>query len=128
MKKKSKKKRMNPVIKEQWLFLLESGAIDQCKDELYNNENKGSFCYLGVLCELARAHGIVSVTKHGEYYKRGDPNVFSNDSSFSELPYSVVQWAGLDKSEPTACRRSLISMNDKGKSFKEIAKVIRVGL
>lgn len=92
----------------------------------------GRFCCLGVLCDLARAAGIVKLnegTLSVWSYDEGTLNVWSYDERIVDLPEKVLRWAGL--TEPngphvTISERSgdLVHHNDAGASFAEIADAI----
>jgi hypothetical protein len=47
---------MNPEIKQKWVDALRSGKYKQGQTYLLNKEN-GSYCCLGVLCEVVGASG-----------------------------------------------------------------------
>ncbi len=107
---------MNKDIKTDWLFLLRSGAIDQGTHKLHIGEND-SFCCLGVLCELAVAHGVIE--KAGQA-----PGNSLYGGHASVLPLPVMKWAELNSNSPTVKGKYLTTMNDEGESFNEIADLI----
>ena len=101
---------MKSEIKTQWQAELRSGKYAQGKralasqhtstDEDGNTVTRNTYCCLGVLCELAKAEGVV---------ESSDPN-YTNDipygpaptdenpypqQSTSYLPQVVIDWAGL---------------------------------
>jgi hypothetical protein len=101
---------VKPEIKTQWQAELRSGKYAQGKralasrqtstDEDGNSVTSNTYCCLGVLCELAKAEGVV---------KSFDVN-YNNDvpyglapteanpypqTSTSYLPQPVIDWAGL---------------------------------
>ncbi len=113
-------KRMNQKIKTEWVALLEEGSLKQGGEQLYNKNTK-AYCCLGVLCEMARAEGVV--TRVGETYKSKKDG---GDMCYDLLPDAVMDWSGISSCDPTPQRHksSLSAMNDGGKTFKQIAKVI----
>lgn len=104
---------MNEVIKEKWADALESGEYNQTQGVL---RDENGFCCLGVLCDLAVKEGIIPEPNLvsgalSTYYR------YAGDSTF--LPQEVKEWARYPKT------LTLIGMNDRGNSFKTIAKYIR---
>lgn len=112
---------MRKDIKAKWIKALRSGKYAQGKGQLHTGDK---FCCLGVLCDLhAKATGQ---TWDGARY----------DGEDLMLPISVANWARLPKkyrgsaSDRTDVyfsdeHESLSELNDGGKSFKEIAAVIK---
>lgn len=118
---------MNQDIKRKWVEALRSGEYKQGKGALRDQDD--NFCCLGVLCDLASKEGVVSVSNsyvESVYDYDGD----GGESSWSELPYSVTEWAGLESENPRidyphAPVISLAELNDIVKAtFAEIADVI----
>lgn len=120
---------MRQDIKEQWVNALRSGVFRQGRRYLAKD---GGYCCLGVLCELAYRDGVV--TERVEFGD-GDNSAVVYDGHLFALPGSVMEWAGLDDSNPFAPepdrgrpenypRRPLSAMNDNGKTFTYIADVI----
>lgn len=127
---------MNPEIKAEWIERLTNGEREQGRSFL-NNKTDGTYCCLGVLCEMAEEAGVVTSTLH----QTADPDdrdrvidVADFEGFYAIMPKKVVEWAGLDLDEfrgigyveqvglgPSEC---LAGMNDSGKTFEEIAKVI----
>jgi len=118
---------MNQRIKDEWVAMLRYGGLKQCQGSL-TDSNKGSFCCLGVLCEMARAEGIVKLNENDSYYD--EHNIL--DKKNGSLPEAVQIWAGLDKlnspHNPTPGNYekddSLAELNDFGYTFKQIANRI----
>jgi len=119
---------MNPEIKEQWIAALESGDYPQGRLELENK--RGQFCCLGVLCDLAVKAGVIerflkfTGTEERVAYGLGD------EVSYTSLPPAVRNWAGIETTflpdQIGSCwSRSLEGLNDEGKTFYEIALVIK---
>lgn len=116
---------MNEEIKAKWLEALRSGRFLQGTGQLkYQNTMDGPFrhCCLGVLCEVLN---VKSMPVPGEV------SMISFEGNTSYLPFSVVERAGLLTGDPTipvpspdAPTTPLSDLNDNGKSFEEIAKLI----
>lgn len=121
--------KMYQNIKTDWVALLRHGGLKQSKGKLYRTK-VGSFCCLGVLCEMAKAEGIVK-EENGRYYEAGTEISLSwQNSSANYLPECVVRWAGLPHHNPTphGCDDTLAKMNDEGSTFKQTADIIEKGL
>lgn len=118
---------MDKKIKKKWVNALLSEEYNQGKNTLHDT-NKDTFCCLGVLCDLAVKDGLdISVqtmttgnTKYGK--------------ATNYLPPEVQEWAGLGSENPTVAidstggRDSLANLNDRDKSFDEIAQLIKENL
>jgi hypothetical protein len=108
---------MNPEVKKQWIEALRSGEYKQCASSLKLTDSKATsrYCCLGVLCDL---HSKATNTPWDEdvyLYHRAD------------LPDAVLEWSGLiqyGSSVGFADEASLITLNDSGNPFTEIADVI----
>jgi hypothetical protein len=109
-------------VRAKWVAALRSGKYKQGKYSLRSNYD--NYCCLGVLCELAAQEGIAKRTG-------GTHENFRYDDHNTNLPESVIRWAGLsdrsggyvkdDVNNPT----SLMSDNDgHHKDFNEIADII----
>ena len=111
---------MNKEIADKVVKELRNGNNKQGKGSLRNFEDE--FCCLGVMCMIAVEEGIIKKprknTKTGEYE-------FGEDKKTGTLPQAVVEWAGV-KSAYVAIPDggTLMSLNDSGKTFEEIADVI----
>lgn len=108
---------MNKKVKKMWIAALTSGKYKQGKGQLRSG-NK--FCCLGVLCNLhAQAHPeIAAKQKIAELYM----------GSWARLPREVIKWAELgseDGAYVTSANTTLVSDNDDGCSFPEIAQIIK---
>lgn len=110
---------MKKNIKAKWLKALRSGEYKQGRKELRTCEVGGDrFCCLGVLTDLYKKDKEIS-------WEEATGN---NPGTLNE---SVAEWAGIDieklgnvvniKRSKFSC---LSEMNDKGRSFKQIANVI----
>jgi hypothetical protein len=107
---------MKRSIARKWAAALDSGEYKQGKGRLRKGDK---FCCLAVLCNLhAQEHPEIADTqKHKSVYL----------GARSALPPEVQEWAGMNSDEGyITYNLNLMSMNDlEGKSFTEIAKVIR---
>lgn len=114
---------MNPEVKAAWVAALRSGKYQQGKNYL---ALEGKFCCLGVLCELALKHGIITThfnSENGTGYYEG---------KHSSLPNSVSAWLGVDKEiesvmvfDEDGDEQDVINLNDsKGYTFAMIADAI----
>lgn len=100
----------NKEIIKEWVAALRSGEYEQARGALkeyrefdpsrgefgeYVNLEKGRFCCLGVLCDLAERKGIV----------KGKPDVLGSTVMFDGTgglpPLSVENWAGIPAWEVT---------------------------
>jgi len=114
---------MNRKIKKQWIEALLSGEYKQTKSSLYN---RGRYCCLGVLCEIA-----------GDGYWRLVPKEERIDD---EPAWKYVHTDGMESNArlPDRLRFDLdlsiaeeyhlIAMNDAGNSFESIARYIKENL
>lgn len=112
---------MKTAIKERWCAALESGAYSQGIGYLCRN---GSYCCLGVLCDLAVKDGVLS-----SQARAGLPVCFGEvdgDGSVSTLPNVVQAWAELGSCDPQLGEYRASTWNDiKRRTFPEIAALIR---
>ncbi len=106
---------MNPVIKELWLIALRSGDYTQGIHAL--REGEGSYCCLGVLCDIHSKEKGISWRKNevGSY-------VYIKDMSV--LPTDVMEWAGLKEHNPAIAGTWLAVLNDDGRDFKYLSDLI----
>lgn len=102
-----------------WIIALESGAISQTRWEL---QNSNGFCCLGV-----------GVALYGENYQAFTENLNPNDYSYGYLAgglpsiaHKVPKWL-VDINDDFSKKYGVMlsNLNDKGKSFKQIAKLLR---
>lgn len=129
-RKKVKSPKLNKNA-EKWVKALESDNYRQCDGTLALKVDgkRVKYCCLGVACAIYQKEvGDLVRTKnrtHGYIDFDGDSN---------ELPLKVAKWLGLQTCSGEfktilyegEVVSTLISLNDSfGKSFKEIAKVIR---
>lgn len=111
---------MKPEIKQRWVAALRSGEYEQGNDFL--KTAGGQFCCLGVLCDL---HSKETGTPWTENIYA--PPFYLDERSY--LPPEVMEWAGLNQSNPVIRTPdegslSLASRNDGGSTFQEIANLI----
>jgi hypothetical protein len=101
---------MNKRVKRLWIKALRSGRFKQTGGQLCRTVIGEKFhCCLGVLEELAVAHGVIP------FYNETD----------GALDSATRKWAGLDDIDPQLgpYRKSkrAATLNDDGKSFNYIA-------
>lgn len=126
---------MNKKIKKRWVKALRKGKVNgkrivQAQHTLrVAKDDKGrvGLCCLGVLCELARAEGVVSLNK----YKDDEGPQYTYNGEFEVLPTEVAEWAGLGENNPVVYIKGqvggvcLSELNDEeNKPFKYIADKI----
>lgn len=134
--------KMNSEVKDRWIEALESGKFPQTHRTL---ADANGYCCLGVLCEVALEDEIVTKELHvgdeGIFYYEGE-----NGFASAMLPEDVWMWAGLPDENPYVLVKDVVrvigheipdfetsisssvtlaTLNDRGLSFEEIAKVIR---
>lgn len=106
---------MKKSIAKKWVAALRSGDYKQGKGQLRDTKNR--FCCLGVLCNLhAQAHPKIAAMQR-------DKDAYM--ASTGLLPQEVMDWAGM--SDEIGCLPngdSLAELNDGGKRFTTIAKII----
>ena len=112
---------MNKRFAEKWAKALESGKYKQTRGRLYNGEG---YCCLGVVCDLL-----------GAKFKKNDSElwVVGRTQEYAVLPPSIKKKLnmktangvikGFENSDGD--EESLVSFNDHGKTFPQIAKIIR---
>ena len=109
-----KKKRLTKP-QRLWVKALEDGEYRQARGQLYR---KGGFCCLGVACKLYNKEK----NKVLKYRKDGDLENFPEVRDWLGLRNESGSFsAGIEGVDAL----DLVSLNDDGSSFKEIAKVIR---
>lgn len=114
---------MNPEIKSLWVDALRSGEYGQTTGRLrhsYGEDTPSEYCCLGVLCDLYDKANMTS--------NWGGNDHFMGKGAFP--PKMVAKWAGMSAAEREGVfegdheLRDVVSMNDCGKSFSEIADAI----
>jgi len=106
---------MNKEIKTKWVAALRSGKYEQTTGQLKNSEG---FCCLGVLCEISKTETGFGISENCDE-NGGDEDICFTIQQWAELPLDSGAVVNIkDKS------RSLISHNDDGITFLEIADAI----
>lgn len=118
---------MNKEIKKLWVDALRSGSYEQGKGCL-NNADDGTFCCLGVLCDIAHEAGITSMESAESV---DDPYImYSYGGNKYALPYEVSTWAGLSSDDPVLVTKEghnfMVSyLNDQEEyTFEQIADLV----
>jgi hypothetical protein len=111
---------------EAWLQALESGEFKQTQGTL---QRRDCFCCLGVACVVAEKEGIevYRYTKESQAAPN-DGNIGDLSGCTLSAQWHVKDW--LDLYDSMGCPvdingPSLVMMNDNGKTFPEIAAIIR---
>lgn len=112
---------------QNWVEALESGEYAQGEGWLCAD---GAFCCLGVACDLAVKAGVeIAVDRRSVTTRHGDRILTSYGRIETRLPRLVMDWLGLASDDGCPAdggyADSLMVMNDGGKTFAEIAAVIR---
>lgn len=103
---------MKYSVMKKWVKALRSGKYEQGSMFL---QCKNTYCCLGVLCDIAKKEKIKVNHDNGEL----------NGMTLGDQ-FKVKQWSGLKtNSGDYNSDVSLTSMNDDGKTFKEIATFIQ---
>lgn len=100
------------TLLRKWIKALRSGQYKQGTHQLVSHD-RGKFCCLGVLADLQGA----------EFDDTDPPRLVLNGKAKGKgyyLPASMAQAAGLKNSD----QKRLGRMNDRGETFKDIAKHI----
>ncbi len=105
---------MKKDIKRRWINALLSGEYPQTQGHL---KDKVGYCCLGVLCDLYLKE------KGGQW--ESEKYTFHIGTDYALLPAKVVEWSGVDSKSPYADNASLIGENDDGKTFEQIAELIK---
>ena len=103
-------------LKAAWIAALRSGKYEQGKGRLRTNEDK--FCCLGVLCD------IVDNTKWKWGGVCNRSHLYENDIALLPSSLNKILFTDIELIR----QQTLTSMNDSGKSFKEIADYIEANL
>lgn len=127
---------MDARIKKLWVEALRSGEFQQGQSTLRYNE---LYCCLGVLCELHRRETGKGEWRRINYVGDGYMPIGQGPHLYY-LPPEVQVWAGLKEENPvlkTAAKAALAVfekeatcsyLNDRGKTFEEIAHHIEASL
>lgn len=108
-------------IRQKWVAALRSGQYKQGTCNLVTRGKKeDQFCCLGVLCDMAVRAGIIPKPE-----LPGVGNTYEYEGMTGLPSKKVREWAGLINGAGTSLEyHSLASLNDEGKTFKHIAKII----
>jgi len=107
---------MKKDVAMKWVKALRSGKYKQAKESL-QNQNENGYCCLGVLCKIAEKENIPIRYDEQSIYRLFGETLFHQ--------FAVQQWSELKSTEGNFNKhRSLVYLNDNGKSFKYIANVI----
>jgi hypothetical protein len=107
---------MNPELKKLWLEALRSGNYEQTRFYLRFGDG---YCCLGVLCDLHPDVDWIRNISECAFYPFG-----VEERDLGNLPDKASSWSGLTNDQ----KNILMSMNDWGKSFEEIADYIEKNL
>lgn len=119
---------MKQNIMKRWVNALRSGKYKQGTGALrQETKTTPKFCCLGVLCDLHRKEiGADYSWSDSTYCRKG------RRLETGVLPRVVMKWAGLKDRDPSLVdhyalvqdRYTASDLNDNGKRFKTIAKLI----
>lgn len=112
---------MNKEVKKLWIDALTSGEYKQGKEALRNTSDE--YCCLGVLCD------IYAKVKGEDLWKKKNESceIYMFDKHVGTLPHAVSEWAEVSGGGSFTCNgvtQSLVTLNDYGTPFKQIAKII----
>lgn len=121
---------MHDEPKALWLAALRSEEYGQTQNALKMN---GKYCCLGVLCDVAVKNGVPVEVEDRTISSEKTVGYFDGESG--TLPLKVREWAGLmdlNQHNPATTVPmsedggfySLAELNDKGKTFAELADII----
>lgn len=112
---------MKEEIAMMWADALESGKYKQGRGQLRGNND--DYCCLGVLCDLSGL-GVWETPEYTGQYMRFAHSETSRETAF--LTDEVQNWAEMkDFAGSLPDSISLASENDQGRTFTEIAAIIR---
>lgn len=115
---------MNREIRNLWIAALRSGDYQQGTGNLqhiYSADEGYKYCCLGVLCDIAKLHGVDVPTNEEGWYTSNDPDFL--------LDKNVRVWAGLNDDDGNynpiyGGSGALYRDNDNRTSFNQIADII----
>src|ERR1700728_845952 len=109
-------------IRKQWVAALRSGQYKQGIGALVTLGDKyDRFCCLGVLCDMAVRAGVI---ESPIVIGLEENLAYGLDLATGALPQEVVDWVGINTCAGDFEGSDLAWLNDKGKKFKTIAKII----
>lgn len=105
---------------QKWVQALRSGKYKQTKSVL---RYESRFCCLGVACEV---YNQEMKRLHKKQLKTiiTDGKVVAYDNCEQILPLKVQHWLNLSTRDGDFGDGDLVEMNDNGKTFRQIARVI----
>ena len=108
---------MKKEVADKWTKALRSGKYEQGTNYLVHAD---MHCCLGVLCKLAIKDGVKLKVETGQ------TGTMAFDGEEQTLPHTVVAWAGMSSYQGVYDDKenSLAILNDGGKPFEHIAKLI----
>jgi hypothetical protein len=112
---------MKNNVARRWVNALRSGKYKKTTGVL--KRSNGSYCALGVLCDLYKKEGKPlgeKPSKDPKDYFSTRMDVVSFGGEVEAPPIKVLKWAGLGGREAD----EIAAMNDLGKSFKRIAAYV----
>lgn len=132
---------MKQEIADLWTEALRSGDYEQATGTLLKTDSGSGdtigHCCLGVLCEIAIKQGVkVEKSEPRRYVDEIDGETYISfggvtfDDRDDLLPESVKQWAGMKSADGSMEHNelqladTLAELNDSGKSFLSIARII----
>jgi len=109
---------MKTDIADRWIAELRSGKYKQGTGRLNRN---GSFCCLGVLCEMVAVEAGVKVTQ--DIY---EPECVRYDEEVAGVPEKIMRYADIKDTLGSYGSSNLLSKDNDifGASFTEIADII----
>ena len=121
---------MKKNIMKKWVKALRSGEYLQGTGYLAQEDNIGNyrFCCLGVLCNIMQEEkGGVRITDYA--FNFFGKKVYSYDGDDSVLKDKVKKWSGIKNGVGKFKYKNnrtgfLANLNDRGKTFKQIADII----
>lgn len=108
---------MKPNLFAKWMLALKSDKYQQGKKYMRKDD---TYCALGVLCNLSKeGKWIEDERNKGVYYYKVE-----DEKAVSFPPGAVINWAGMKKENADLMTAFVSQLNDKGRSFKEIAAAL----
>jgi hypothetical protein len=108
-------KKLPVDIKEKWCEALTSGKYNQGHYALRTPYGPTGFCCLGVLCDVLGA----------DWTQTRQQKSYPGQSDVPEEVYEVLIQPFDEDIPGKSVQNVLATMNDRGKSFKDIVRVIR---
>lgn len=116
---------MNPELKQKWIEALESGKYKKGKAKLRRVD--GSYCCLGVLCEVANPDADPKALWRPIAENSDAACAYYHASQLAATEYipndDAAKWFGDSLGEDT--QESLARINDNNEDFKQVIKYIK---